>query len=356
MSQFITIKRSDPDFSSYLTGRFSSQQRAIPVRGFRSSSASEESFTFELQNVNSLDRPHALIVFLRLIRWPLLTLTVMPAVFTALVVRPVTSHFVAYEYILAFLALICFHCSLFAWNDYRDHIYGWDLYFQKAGTRTIQRGHLAAFQVKQIAWAALAFSVIFAVPVLWGRWYVLGFPLFAFLFAASISLFRGYPKLKIFMTQVTVFFCFGPLLIYGAAFYFLDFQIQDHNIIFTMVSVLFGLAALLYMHARQFSHLMLDDRSDAMTLAVHLGFDRMKRFLVLELTLLMIGVLVFLILLRFSPWSWLTVIPLLLWLPRLMDLTRRCGSPVSSSISRLPGYYLGTHWLLSLWLIAEALL
>lgn len=355
MSQFITVKRNDPDFSNYLTGRFSTQQRAIPIRSFRTGDA-DESFTFELQDVSAVRQPHILIVLLRLIRWPLLTLTVVPAVFTALVVRPVTLNTLPYEYIFGFLSLIFFHSGLFAWNDYRDHIYGWDWHYQKAGTRTIQRGYLAAYQVKRIAWLALILSVAFAVPVLWGRWYVLGFPVFAFLFGASVSAFRSFPKLKILMEQVTVFFCFGPLLVFGAAFYFLGTAMGDHNAIFTMIALLFGLAALLYFHARQFSHLMLDDRSNAMTLAVQLGFDRMKRLLILEVILLLFLVTSFLILLRFSPWSWLTAAPLLIWLVRLAQLTSRCDGPVSSRTARLPSYYLGTHWLLSLWLITEALL
>lgn len=353
MSEFVTVKKSDPQFSKYILGSFSKQKRAIPVKYFLADKKLE-SVTFEVQDVKPKGPLTILKTLINLIRWPLLTLTLSPTLFVALMLRD--SHpRDTYEYLLAFGALMLFHSSLFAWNDFRDHINGWDIIRNTAGTRTIQQGLLSAYQVRAFAWACLTLSLVLAMPLILSKWAILVFALAAFSLAGLTTLVKGFPKLKILVDQVALFYCFGPLLIFGTKYFLTDELILKNLPLFAFVAFFMGFSACLYIQSRQFSNLMNDDRSDNKTLAVFLGFDRMKNFLVFEVFVLAGSLLAFLYLFEMNYLIWLTVTPLFFWFVRLILLTRNCGSPVSSKLSRLPEYYLSSHWLICFWLILEAL-
>ncbi len=214
---------------------------------------------------------------------------------------------------------------------------------------------MTAGQVKWIAWASLSGSVLLAAPLAVDRWALILFAGVAFSLAGLALSAKSKMKLKLVADQVVIFWCFGPLLVFGTQYFILESIYTPFSLIFLFISFYLGLAACLYFQARQFSHLMTDDKQQVKTLAVYLGFDRMKRFLVLQFGVLALSIIGLLALMQMSFWIWFTAAPVLFWIVRLAQATRRVESPVSSSLLRLPNLYLANHWLVCLWLMVEAM-
>ncbi len=332
--RYITIERGSPEHERYLSGKFSSHEFAIPVT-LLEGNPSKENTTFQIYGPGQIERPALIFVFLQLLRFDLIGLTLLPAFIVYMFAGGAY-----FSVAILMLSLACVHAATFAFNDYFDHMQGRDRLSEVSGSRVIQNGYLRAHQVFKIAMmfaclagaGAIFFSVqnprilIFAL---------LGLGLFSIGTLYSRLGFKGAG-----LTDLAVLIGLGPLFT-SAVQYSLTGQMT--GFIF-YIGLVYGFLSLLYVQSKSLVTSMVDHQAGVRTLAVRIGFDRMKKFMLVELVLI-VGIAIKLEpILSFSFGLFLVA---LLWLARLV---RSLPSPVSSRTRSLAGHILVAHalWSLSL--------
>lgn len=332
--RYITIRRESPDHDLYLTGRFSKSELAIPVT-LLEGTPSTDNTTFQIYERDQIKRPALPLVLLQLMRFDLIGLTLLPAL--------VVYMFVGGTYLsigILIFSLACVHAATFAFNDYFDHMQGRDRLSEVSGSRVIQEGYLRAHEVFKIA---LLFSAIASAGAVYFAmqepriliFALLGFALFAVGTLYSQLGFKGSG-----IADLAVLIGLGPLFT-SAVEYSLSGQMT--SFIF-YIGLVYGLLSLLYVQSKSLVTSMVDHQAGVRTLAVRVGFDRMKKFMLVELVI-MIGIAI-----KLEPvlsFSFGLFLVGLLWLARQV---RKLPSPVSSRTQSLAGHILIAHalWSLSL--------
>lgn len=332
--RYITIERESPEHDRYLSGQFSSSELAIPVT-LLEGTPSKENTTFQIYGPGQIKRPSLALVFLRLLRFDLVGLTLLPAL--------VVYMFAGGSYLsvgVLMCSLACVHAATFAFNDYFDHMQGRDRLSEVSGSRVIQEGYLRAHEVFKIAFA---FSLLAGVGALYFAlqnpkilfFAALGFALFAMGTLYSRLGFKGSG-----FADLAVLIGLGPLFTSAV-----EYSLTGHTTSFIFyIGLVYGLLSLLYVQSKSLVTSMVDHQAGVRTLAVRVGFDRMKKFMLVELVI-MIGIAI-----KLEPvlsFSFGLFLVALLWLARQV---RKLPSPVSSRTRSLAGHILVAHalWSLSL--------
>ena len=82
MSHFVTLKKTDADFSKYIWGTFSNTHRAVPMESLNTGTI-QESVTFEIKSLQEINQPTDLVIFGRLIKWNYFFLLFLPLFYVA---------------------------------------------------------------------------------------------------------------------------------------------------------------------------------------------------------------------------------------------------------------------------------
>ncbi len=271
-TQFITLKRGEHKFKSYLEGSFSEKWRALPEQSLNISTAREQ-VTFRLERVEDLNRPSWFFLLFKLFRLEWLSLTFGPAFATlaylyksGMEISPVSTG-------IGLSAIFLFHAGVFALNDYRDHIRGVDRLQINGGSQIIQRGWMAAHQVKKIGLSLVATASLL------GSYLVLQQPFFLILVGAFILLavlgysYFGKGLKYLGFGEFVAFFSFGPLLTYGVARSISHF----HSPEVLGLGFGFGYLAALIFYSKQIENMASDSQLGLRSFALWLGFDRAKK-------------------------------------------------------------------------------
>ena len=169
--QFVTIKKTDRTFKSYLEGSFSQDYRALPEQSLNVNT-SREQVTFRLRKTTEIKRPHLLVLLFKLFRIDWLSLNLGPvlATYSFLAVNNISINHVSAG--IAVLAVILFHSAVFAINDYKDHVTGVDRVQLTGGSQVIQKGWIAAYNVRKLG------IVLFLLGSFLGGYLILQQPFF----------------------------------------------------------------------------------------------------------------------------------------------------------------------------------
>lgn len=325
--RFITLPKSDPDFSSYIDGIGADGLRAVPVESFAVNSQRERvTFALYARDATSRDLIHGLFTVARL---ELLSLTFGPLLLGIAACYTRASGFSVWMMGCMVLAMACIHVAAFARNDVADHQNGVDRLQRRRGSQAIQRGWISVVQVRRLSQVALVVGALAALPISWQApvqlLLLIGFGLVAVL---GFSLTRGF-KAQGF-GDLVVGLCMGPLVTYGVG----EVLAPGHALWMISVGLPLGLAAVVVFQMRQFESILTERQVESGTLVARLGFDRTKRLLHRELMALPM-----LVLISLYPWvnsivlvSVVTLVTLGQW-----PLSKRVTSAVSPLASQLVG-------------------
>lgn len=303
-SRFVTIRKSDQKFPSYLEGSFSSDWRALPERNLNVNTPREQ-VTFRLQKTSEIKKPSWPVLLFKLFRldWSSLTLGPVLATYSHLYFQKVTiDHVSAF---LAILAVLLFHSAVFAINDYKDHWTGVDRIQLNGGSQVIQKGWLAAHSVRKIG------LILFFLGSLIGGYLILQQPFFLILVGllTAISVlgysFYGQGLKYLGFGEIIAFFCFGPLLTYGFSRAASHFHSQE----VLLLGVGFGYLAAMILLAKQMENIAADSQMAVKTLAVRLGFDRAKNLIKFTLALSPVVLAFTLFVIAKSPMAYFALLP-----------------------------------------------
>jgi len=334
---FVTIGKSHPDFSRYVSGQFSNQHVALPISTLFANSP-DEKVTFQIFSRQQIARPHWLLILFQVLRLDLLTFTLMPP----LVVLALAPAAVQVPELVgwAFLSLFFLHGAVFCRNDYFDHLRGADRWNERGGSRVIQRGWLRAVTVHRLFLIFLTLAATSALPIFFAK------PLLALisLFAVLVGVW-GYSYLRAgagpwWLSSLSVFLCLGPIL--TCAFSLLTYDKIVETVV--IVGCYFGVIATVYSWLRHTISMVGDDEANLKTLPVKLGFDRMK-------STLFFTTFVFIIC-SAGIYSWiqpkvtsLLALPVIIYLVFISANIYGLSSPLSSGLADLPRQYARLHLL-----------
>lgn len=338
--RYVTLERGTPDHDLYMSGHFSPVDLAIPVP-LLAGTASRENTTFQILKRSEIARPSLGRVLFQLLRFDLVGLTLVPA----LVVWMMTAGSVS-AVVIMMASLACVHAATFAFNDYFDHMQGRDRLSEVSGSRVIQNGYLRAHEVLKVAFT---FSGLAALGAFYFTFQNPKILLFALLGVALFSVGTMYSRLGLKSSgfgDVAVLLGLGPIHTLAVQFSLT----QEMTPFIGLIGLMYGLLALVYVQSKSLVTSMVDHQAGVRTMAVRVGFDRMKTVMLVELVA-MIGLAV-----KLEPvlsFSFVLFLIGLVWVARLI---RNLPSPVSSRTQNLSRQVLVLHALWSLSLVLHFVL
>ena len=276
-TRFITLTRGDADFLPYLSGTFSDDEVAVPVESYDVSSQKER-VTFQVSPVQKLGAFQNVKLLSRLFRIEILPITLVPPL--VVMFYPGFQNFVYWQVAVALLSIIALHAGIFSLNDYVDHMTGVDRLGEKSGSRVIQEGDIKAYHALRFSLGALLLSICLSVPLILLNPVLLIFGLLATIFGAFGYVYARSGYRRLVLGGLSVFTVFGPLLVVGTAMLTQqDLDWTKHGVDLFWMSMIFGFCATMYSQSRQLSSQLVDHQVGIRTLAVRLGFDGAKYWL-----------------------------------------------------------------------------
>jgi hypothetical protein len=272
MENFVTVDKNSKEYYNYLKGTFSKDFLAIPVQTHASQEAGAR-VTFEIKAKTKLNFFEHVFVIIRLMRLELLPLTFGPLLTTwALLPNPESTLLLR-----LMVSLIFIHSGVFLLSDYRDFISGVDQMRESNGTKLLLTGKVRPIEAFLFGLLLVSLGLYFVMP------WILQKPILSLwaLVTGALALF-GHAASRL---GLSVFLCFGPLLVTGVA---LSFNMPLNLLLEAPVpalSLLHGLGALFYLHVRQFNSVMDDHMAKVRTYATRVGFDRARYLLFFEVVI-----------------------------------------------------------------------
>lgn len=347
--RFVTVTDGDARLPQLLQGDvFENGVRVESLRPVLLPSNSE--WTFELQWMKDIARPSLAIVWIKALRPDTLVLSVGPMVgalgwlvawmrhaSVELGTRPLLmSHAV-----LTVIGILALHAAVNLFNDYHDHVRGWDRVHGHGGARVIGRGWLRARDVHRAAWFAFAIAVVSGAPVLFANvsWGLL-LAVFALFAALEFAISRFGLKYRGF-AEITAWFMFGPLLTGGFVWAMTGLLIWQS----LALGAVFGSLALLCLHLKNFERILVDGRAGLKTWPVRAGFDRSKTFTYFTMGLISFSMAVVLVFVDPAPERILPIVVLAFGLGPLANRVRQIESPLAGRMRGLHAAGLRLAWM-----------
>lgn len=272
--RFVTLDKTDERYQSYLRGYFSKESRALPVRNFNTGTEKEE-VTFRIVPVEKLERPPWIVVWWRTLRLYNVAFVLFPLLLASSLADSAGVGYSGELVLLLALSVGCFQVGGNLFNDFYDHITGVDRLHPQAGSRSIQKGWLAAIDVFRAAvfflslGAALGVLVLLPNPPLLLLFAVFGtLAFFAFYGGAKSLRYRG-------GSEWLVLLLLGPFLV--EAFYFALTQSFSRPAL--VLGFCFGWWMLFYAHVKNFEHILALSQAGVRNWVTRLGFEKTKRLL-----------------------------------------------------------------------------
>jgi 1,4-dihydroxy-2-naphthoate octaprenyltransferase len=261
----------------YLSGTFSNTEVAVPVESLDVAS-SKERVTFRISPIKDISSVQTMSLWSKLFRLEILPITLVPPLSVLFLL-----HFeglVVWQVLLALLSVTALHAGIFSLNDYVDHMTGVDRLGEKTGSRVIQTGQVKAFHALRLSLGALFLSICLSVPLILINPILLVFGLMAAIFGAFGYIYARSGYRRLILGGLSVFTVFGPLLVFGMATLIKpDFSWKAQWVDIFWLSMIFGFCATMYSQSRQLASQLVDHQVGIRTLAVRLGFDGAKYWL-----------------------------------------------------------------------------
>ncbi len=345
--EYITLKKGDAEFESYLLGTFSEDRRALPVETFHGQESGER-VTFQIVPVSQLDVPPWWKVYFHSCRPELAPLTLGPSMAAWLNHYSSLAQWTRWPSWFALLGIFFLHTAAFLFNDFQEHIGGVDRVNRRRGSQVIQKGWVTAVQMRRWAWVNGGLAVLFGIPAFFNAPVEL-FVICALAALALVTISQSWGR-RWGLCDFAIFMLFGPLLTSGIALAsFSTFNLAD-----VLLGLALGALTLWVIHVRQIEFLFRSKPEMFRTLLGFLSFDRARLLVISEaysVVLLQLGVAVWLRVPMFFILLTLAVgWPLLLTVQKIY----RATSPLASPLVGISKWALGSHlawivwWLLAL--------
>lgn len=275
--RFVTVRRSDPDFDSYITGAFSNSERAVPMGSLNIRSRSDF-VTFKIIPADEEKPTRARIVWEGL-RPRLLTITVAPAALSLMIMARQNMPIDGFLAATSLLGLVFLHLSVFLLNDFFDHYRGRDQINRSRGSRIIQKGWATAKAVRFWGFFNLVVGVLLGLPALFQKPLVVGG-----IGGLAVLIILGYSNMKQGLRdtgigEILVSFCLGPMLVMGYGLAVSD-SVSPSAL---AMGIIFGWMASLIFQLKNLEEMVTTYQNRNRTLIQRLGFDRGKKFISLQL-------------------------------------------------------------------------
>lgn len=286
--RFVTVRRTDPDFEGFITGAFSTTERAIPMGSLNIRSRSDF-VTFKIIPSDQQRPSRARIVWEGL-RPRLLTITVTPAVLSLMIM---SRQSLPIDWMLAttsLLGLVFLHMAVFLLNDFFDHYRGRDQINRSRGSRIIQKGWATAKAVRFWGLFNLTLGVFFGLPALMAKPIIVGG-----IGGVAVLIILGYSSMKQGLRdtgvgEILVSVCLGPLLVTG---YGLSVS-NSISLPALAMGIVFGWMSSLIFQLKNLEEMVTTYQNRNRTLIQRLGFDKGKKFIAFQLYALpFAGLLIF---------------------------------------------------------------
>lgn len=330
MSQYVTLRKSDPLFQSYLLGTFSKTERAKPIKSSDIGSDAEE-VTFQIIKKQDVQRPSKFVFYLLTFRLSNLVFVLFP--FLLVSVKNLIDHHQS-DIVTALLACIGVAFGFIAAqlrNDYLDHLKGFDRMFDKAGSRAIQKAWITAAEVRRWSYFFLVVSLLFAVPVLLQR------PEVGIIVATGVllTLWAQFNRKTSFKYHVggefLLFLLLGPLLFLG---YQLSFGIpMDLEVL--LLGGVWGWLLVGLIHLKNFAQIF-DLTQARFTNTINwLGFDQARGFIALWWLSFIVLFYAYHHVYAGKYWGWYLSLSLLFFSTRFFIKLKSLRSPMGSDIHKV---------------------
>lgn len=275
ISSLRTLSSQDPAYQAFIDGSFSRTLRAIPCRCLDGRNK-PSNITFHILPIKKIERPSIAKIWIKQLRLPYLTLTLNPIVAISLLLLSRGDMFSLNIAVSAFLALLFLQISTHLFNDYSDHISGRDRFSQKGGSRVIQKGWLAAYEVKRAALICFFLALICGSVILITKpilFFILGFiALFGILEFCCDHFrlrYRGFG-------EFIIFFLCGPFLTLTYEF----LLIQQMEISVLALGIFFGVLALVAVHLEHLEEILPDSQWARKTITTLFGFETSRNLVI----------------------------------------------------------------------------
>lgn len=327
--QLKTLSRQDPEFMSYLEGRFSKTERALPLESLNVNSDSEM-VSFRIVPVTEIQRPAFFALWLEVFKFRYFLLLAFPAF--AILTKDLFDEVELDPYLISLSVLASFFLITAAnlWNDYFDHVRGLDRIHPETQKKPIQKGWVTAAATKQWGWIYLVLGIVLGIPAVMVEPLILAlvavpgaFALWAWLNPVKGIRFRRGAELLVFLLV-------GPLFAIGfqlAASGRFDFETL-------CIGVITGWIAVFQIHLRNFETLMVNTQAGFQSTVVGLGFEKSKRLLTLWWAGLWLGFIFFQWI--YAPLIWWPLGSMIVGLTTTIPFVRRLHalrSPMGSDIA-----------------------
>jgi 4-hydroxybenzoate polyprenyltransferase len=326
-NRFVTLKKSDRDFSKYLWGRVDRTVRAIPVQSLNVG-LEDESVTFELKPIDQIPRPAFLLYWASLAKLKSYILFLFPLFYIVVKNYADDRFHDPFSLAFAFFAMCFTYAGLNMRNDIADHISGFDRVNIPFSYKPILLGWITASRLSKISWGFIFLGAVLSLPVL-----ILQPNELKLLAAAIFLLFvgqffrRNLYKEKMY-AEVILFFLIGIGVTCG-------FQIAAGGMIDAECIALgffWGTAVLFLVHINNFSHLLTSGQAGIKNTMTKLGFDNAKKFLTIWWVCCILVWIAFHILYGSIYWAWFTSTILIFWSIPLFIKLAQIRSPLGSDL------------------------
>lgn len=347
-TRYLTLSTGDSRLPGLLGGSVANEPELRPLllpllNTARSREVVGDEWVFELVPLEQIQKPSWLMVWIRALRPDTLVLSVGPILATlgwlAFGASDVALSFS--HVILTIVGILALHASVNLFNDYHDHVRGWDRVREHGGARVIGRGWLRARDVHRAAWAAFAIAVTAGAPVVLANMSSgLLLALFALVAALEFAVSRFGLKYRGF-AEITAWFMFGPLLTGGFA-WAMTGRLMTGALV---LGGLFGSIALLCLHLKNFERILIDGRAGLKTWPVRAGFDASKTFTYFCFGLISLSMAFVLVLVDPVPERFLPMMVLALGMGTLAPRVKSLESPLAGRMRGIQGAALRLAWM-----------
>ncbi|CAN5395393.1 hypothetical protein BH10BDE1_BH10BDE1_19460 [soil metagenome] len=337
--RFLTLTDGDPRLEGYLLG----ESRDTATRPLLIQSSPE--WTFEFVPLKDIARPFWMLVWIRALRPDSLVLSVGPILgalgwliaWSRAVQEPIQLPMA----MLTVVGILALHASVNLFNDFHDHMRGWDRVREHGGARVISRGWLRARDVHRAAWAAFAIAIVAGTPVVIANFSSgLLLALFALAAALEFAISRFGLKYRGF-AEVTAWFMFGPLLT-GGFVWAMTGRLIGKSL---ALGAVYGSLALLCLHLKNFERILIDARAGLKTWPVRAGFDASKTFTYFCFGLISASMAVLIVLVDPTPARMIPVLVLAFGIGPLASRVWNLKSPLAGRMRGLHNASLRLAWL-----------
>lgn len=329
---------------SYLSGRFSTDKRALPVRS--SFNSSQDHISFKVVPKGEISKPNLLLVFFSLIKPLHLSLSLLPLSVSFYFVGP---SLVSLNMVLSSLTVFFLHVGMNLINDYNDHMSGLDIAHQYRGSRAIQKAWLRAIDVRNISYIFFALAIFMGLYILLTGSINLLFFALAGLFSLFVFAKSTTNRPVVGLEEIVAFLLLGPILFHAL----ISTAGVGWSYASLSLSVFTGMNGSIYFHFSKWSSLFDDNKANRKSTALSLGVDFSKLASQISIPLTLVPFSVFIYFSEFQLSHYIILVVYLIFTVKSLYLLSRVESSFSSKLREVKFHYLlHAHLLAALFFIS----